>query len=271
MEIEDIIESGKERRRRQVEEDIYYTESKPELEFSFSDCFFSFFNGVLTIDASHAVTMDANGDPDNIDGVRLDSEVHDDGEPSERWQYLRDNTQVIIMRGNITEILCPVFNHFVHLHTIVLPESLRSIGSQNYVDCPKLKFLYLPKNVKNVSGLRDINRLLYIDVAEDNKNFCSVNGYLMSKDKKTLVAAPGGLEVVTIPDGCEEIGQEALFNSHTKIVIPSSVKEVDSSNFHSHNLHEIVLGDYAGQISLIKRCFTRDKEDAEKLANITIH
>lgn len=276
MEIKDIIRTGEERRRRQVEESLYYTESKPELEFHFSDCSFSFFNGVLTINASHAINLKTSEAPTNIvRGVWLYAELLEDETPSDRWQFLRDKTRVIIMRGNITEIPYPVFNHFVHLHTIVLPESLRSIGYLNFVDCPKLKYLFLPKNVEKVHGLTDINRLLYIDVAEENNNFCSVDGYLMSKDKKTLIAAPGGLEVVTIPDGCEEIGEEALCNSHTKITIPASVREINFSNFYSDNIKEIVLGDYARQISLIKKCFTRDDslahEYEEKFARISVH
>lgn len=240
---------------------IYYTESRPELEFSHSDCKFSYFNGVLTIDATRALSYEAKADYDNYPDVQLFSEREKDA-PTERWKYLCKNTKVIVMRGNITDIAYPFFCHFIQLHTIVFPEALQDIGFLNFVDCPNLKYLYLPKNVKGVNGLRDKNSLLYIDVSEANENFASVNGYLMSKDKKKLIAAPGALDVVKIPDGCEEICSEALTNSHTKIVIPASVAKIDSANFHSDNLKEILLGDCAKQKSLIQQCF--DRKDSLK-------
>lgn len=234
------------------------------MKFKNLDCNFLLQNGILTIDADSSLTS-----------VWLCAERDADDFPTERWQYLCENTKVIIIRGNITKIPYPFFCHFVNLYAIVFPESLLTIGYLNFSDCPNLKFVHLPKNVKDVSGLRDTNNMVYIDVAEDNANFCSINGYLMSKNKKILIAAPGGLDVVEIPDGCESIGQEALTNTHSKIVIPSSVKEINTWNFHSDNLKEIVLGNYAMQYPLIEKCFTRndslEDEFKNKLARIYVH
>ncbi|MCQ2345634.1 MAG: leucine-rich repeat domain-containing protein [Paludibacteraceae bacterium] len=251
---------------------IYYTESNPTLTMndSVSGRFYtmSFFDGVLTIDATQ--TLSAN-DRENANAYggrtigtvdKLTNESYDD------WQFIKANTEIVVMRGNITDIAAGVFSHFEKLHTIVLPNSLEEIGEDNFLWCPNLRYIHLSKYVKSVDGLTSKNNLLYIDVAEENTEFCSVNGYLMSKDQRELVAAPGGLEIVEIPDGCERIGEEALFNTHRKVIIPASVNEIDICNFYSGVLEEIVLGDYERQYPLVESCFKLQNTEAFQSINI---
>lgn len=255
---------------------IYYTESKPTLTMrgSISRPYtMSFFDSVLTIDATQTLSAYDRENVDTYGGrtIGCEGNAEKPEEVSERWQYLRDNTKIVVMRGNITDIAAGVFSHFEKLHTIVLPNSLNSIGDSNFNFCPNLRFIHLPQSVEDVQGLTSKNSLLYIDVAEENTEFCSVNGYLMSKDQRELVAAPGGLEIVEIPDGCEIIGEEALFNTHRKVVIPASVNVIDSCNFCSGVLQEIVLGDYERQYPLVKDCFKDSEDDKKRFKSINIH
>lgn len=254
---------------------IYYTESNPTLTMngSVSGRFYtmSFFDGVLTIDATQTLSAYDRENANAYGGRTIGTVNKITNESYDDWQFIKANTEIVVMRGNITDIAPRAFSHFEKLHTIVLSNSLEEIGKDNFLGCPNLRYIHLSKYVKSVDGLTSKNSLLYIDVAEENTEFCSVNGYLMSKDQRELVAAPGGLEIVEIPDGCEIIGQEALINSYKKVIIPASVYQIDSTNFSLEMLEEIVLGDYERQYPLVKDCFKDSEDDKKRFKSINIH
>lgn len=86
------------------------------------------------------------------------------------------------------------------------------------------------------------NEIFKIFAEKQNKNYCSINGSLYSKDKKTLVRYPIGLldEELIIPNGVEIIGEHAVQNARNlkRIVLPESIRTISDSAFDDCKLLE---------------------------------
>ena len=73
-----------------------------------------------------------------------------------------------------------------------------------------------------------------IEVAPENKAYCSKDGVLYSKDMKTLLHCPAAAEreSYAVPDGVEEIGVAGFAESRLRhITLPSSVKTIGRHSF----------------------------------------
>ncbi len=158
-----------------------------------------------------------------------------------------------------------------------VPESVGEIGEYAFAGAP-LSSIAIPGGVEKIGKTPFIScgLLESISVAEDNSHFCSVDGILFSKDKKTLVAYPNGkegercvvpegvatigdgsfgtsrsLKSIIIPKGVESIGDGAFFNcsSLSLIEIPESVKEIGDETFSNCEFLTIIApeGSYAEQ------------------------
>ena len=75
--------------------------------------------------------------------------------------------------------------------------------------------------------------LTSIEVAEDNKNYDSIDGVLYDKEKKTLIQCPGGKTNIEIPNSVTSIGSSAFEGCEalTSINIPNSVTEIGDDAF----------------------------------------
>lgn len=85
------------------------------------------------------------------------------------------------------------------------------------------------------------------EVSENNRNYCSVNGTLYSKDRKVLVQYPAQKagSTVVIPNGVTKIEDHAFQGNYqiTKVVLPDSVITIGSQAFYdAEYLKEIDLG-----------------------------
>lgn len=97
--------------------------------------------------------------------------------------------------------------------------------------------LYIPATVENMetSGLVYCSKLKKIDVAEDNKNYASVDGVLFDKSVSQLIIYPMGKEETSfaIPNTVKTLG-ESVFEKNTYItdlLIPASVTEIGKAPF----------------------------------------
>ncbi|MBR5759421.1 MAG: leucine-rich repeat protein, partial [Thermoguttaceae bacterium] len=157
--------------------------------------------------------------------------------------------------------------------TFAVPEGVETINVGAIRDPGTLTKIVLPASVTNVEkgafasaflfgtiggsvgGLGSFgsanagNRsLTTIEVAEDNPNYCSIDGILFSKDGKTLLRYPAGREQekYVVPEGVETIGHNAFSNCYllTEIEVPSSVTAVESGAFQGcSSLKSIALPD----------------------------
>lgn len=165
----------------------------------------------------------------------------------------------IIVREGTVAIAGGTFQNS-RIESLILPDSLVSIGFEAFRNCDSLTKLHLPRGLVELDegALQSLTALERITVAEDNPAFRSIDGVLYSKDGKTLVyypAARGGdaytveagvthlaprafaeaahLRTLTLPDGLLEIGWGAFqsSNSLTSVTVPASVTAVGDSVF----------------------------------------
>lgn len=147
------------------------------------------------------------------------------------------------------------FSGCTSLSSVTLGKGLTAISLATFKDCSNLRSIDIPNNVKLIDGnafegclsLTDVMigdgvsyietaafgsciSLKNISVSADNDYFCTINGSLFSKDKKTLVAyAHGRTETTyTIPSHVTKIGNGAFYgnSSLSKINILENVTDI---------------------------------------------
>ena len=173
--------------------------------------------------------------------------------------YLNGNkVTTLTIPGSVTSIKSYAFYCFNGLTSVTIPDSVTSIGSAAFSHCKDLTSVKIGNGVKSIgdeafcysSGLTSVtipssvtsigngtfggNQLVVLKVATDNPSYKAVSGLLLTKDGKTLVAVPGGLASVTIPDSVTSIGERAFYNSSglTSVTIPDSVTSIEEKAFY---------------------------------------
>ena len=161
------------------------------------------------------------------------------------------------------------FQSCSNLETVSLPESLTTINSYAFQSCSKLTSIDIPnkvskiddntftncsslKNVSIGSGCTSISPTAFlnsyaiekIDVAEDNKNYASVDGALLNKEKTSIVLYPKNKQgEFVIPDTVTTIADYAFNNAPnlTKVTIGANVKTIGTCAFQNCNSLETVI------------------------------
>lgn len=170
---------------------------------------------------------------------------------------------------------------------IVIPKSVKQIGMMAFEGCKSLKSITVDKDnekytsVDGVLYSKDMKHLIVypngkegkifipasvtgadltgkpllreIEVAEDNKHYCSQNGMLYNKNLTKLLACPGGYDRELIfPESLVSIGYKAFgrCNNIKEVIFPKSVYDFDGFVFaDSKNLESVV---FEGKISRIE-------------------
>ena len=79
-------------------------------------------------------------------------------------------------------------------------------------------------------------------MVNENDFYTVKDGMLYSKDEKTLIACPTGFKgSIIIPEGTEEIGEEAFLGNHDlqEVYIPKTVRQIKESAFRSAMLKKV--------------------------------
>ena len=140
----------------------------------------------------------------------------------------------VILPQSVRKIDTEAFKYCISLKEILLPEDLRTIGDEAFSYCESLESLEIPANVRDIGGWATAfcNSLKALSVAEENKNYYSVDNCIIHKSSKTLVL---GCNYSEIPaDGSvTSIGYAAFAGCDkiSEIVIPASVTEIEDSAF----------------------------------------
>ena len=137
---------------------------------------------------------------------------------------------------------------------IDLPESLESIEYGAFNGCDKLKSIFIPKNVYNIEDkvFEYCGSLESINVDKDNPYFASYKGILYNKDMTELIACPGGILSVELPNTLKIINKFGFYccTEIKKIVIPNSVTTIEGYAFDTcESLEEIKLPENLEEIS----------------------
>jgi len=117
----------------------------------------------------------------------------------------------------------------------VIPKEVSSIGNHAFRGCSSLTSVTIPKSVTHVGpgAFASCGNLVRFVVAEDSRHYKSVNGLLLTKDGRTLVAVPGGNGEAKIPEGTFEIGDRAFAGCFklTHLSIPDGVTSIGYKAF----------------------------------------
>ena len=120
------------------------------------------------------------------------------------------NVEEVDIGNAVTSIGYHALYNGTSIRRVTIPSSVTSIESQTFVSC---------------SGLEEIS------VSDDNPNYASVNGMLLSKDGTMLVQGVNG--TITIPNGVKDIWNFAFYNLRglTSVAIPDSVTRIRAAVF----------------------------------------
>ena len=138
---------------------------------------------------------------------------------------------------SVTEITEGTFKNNTKITSVILPETIKIIGSRAFSGCTNLKSIIIPNSVRSVTeasttattvnswfdGCKNLHRVIFADGGADD--FTDI-GYALFKNCTSLTS-------IVIPKNVKTIGKEAFINcsSLSSIVIPVSVTSIDDDAF----------------------------------------
>lgn len=140
--------------------------------------------------------------------------------------------------AKIKKINEAAFQNANALENINLPEGLEEIQKDAFNKCTSLTEISIPASVNKIdpTGFQQAEKLERFDVDKNNTVYSSVDGFLLSKDKKTLVSFPpakAGTYYTLLPPTIETIGAQAFYaiNKLDNITIPEKVNKIEKFAF----------------------------------------
>lgn len=135
------------------------------------------------------------------------------------------------------------FKQAINVKNIILPNSLKSIGTQVFNTCKKIEEIRIGANVNSINPLFKYgNYAGKVTIDKDNSNYIVENNVLYNKDKTKLCSVLYLIEGEFYVDkNVQEIGELAFHNQYkmTDIIIPKSVKEIKDSFMYCNKLVEV--------------------------------
>lgn len=124
------------------------------------------------------------------------------------------------------------------LTSIKIPNSVKTLEKEAFRNCSALTTVTLSKNVDSISSeaFKRCEKLTAINVDKDNTKYSSVDGYLLSHDKKELILFPHGKankNFTLLPPSITKIGDYAFYDCAglENVVIPNKVEEIGERAF----------------------------------------
>ncbi|MBR4752520.1 MAG: leucine-rich repeat protein [Thermoguttaceae bacterium] len=146
-------------------------------------------------------------------------------------------TSIVLPEG-VLEIGGSAFAYCKSLTTFAVPKSVKTIGDGAFMHCSSLKTFDVPETVEELGegAFTGCSSLTAINVDENNPNYRTIDGFLCTKDGKTLIGFPLGIDEdsLRIPEGVVRIGSSAFCGcaSLKTVVLPDSVEEIGFNAFN---------------------------------------
>lgn len=165
-------------------------------------------------------------------------------------EAFRDNQNItsVVIPDSVTTIGNLAFCGCSNLSSVVLGKNVETIEAQAFL-ATGLETIHLPKSAVNIAiDSHSIfgNEITSITVDEEHPLYTSYNGDLYSKDKTILIKYAVGKKdtVVTIPDNVKVIGESAFESAWIiqTMIIPEGVTSIGNHAFNSCvNLTNVIL------------------------------
>lgn len=137
--------------------------------------------------------------------------------------------------NSVIKIGMLAFSGCSRLTTVAIPNSVTEISASAFSGCSALTSFTIPGSVTSVGlgVLSNCSRLEEIIVAEDNSNYCSIDGVLYNKNQTILRQVPGAKKSYEFPNSVTEIGMNAFSGCSrlTSVTIPNTVTKISTSAF----------------------------------------
>lgn len=147
-------------------------------------------------------------------------------------------TTVIFEEGSQQKIIGAGSFAECGLRSFEIPDAVTTIEREAFRNCNVLEEITLSKNISSISAeaFKYCTKLKAINVPADNAKYSSIDGMLLSKDKKTLVLFPPGKANDTftlLAPSIEKIGDYAFYYCENlkNVTIPNKVTEIGNRAF----------------------------------------
>ena len=130
------------------------------------------------------------------------------------------------------------FQNAKALKRIELPSTVTTISKDAFNTCSSLTEVVIPASVTTIdaTGFQECAKLEKFTVDKNNTVYSSVDGFLLSKDKKKLVSFPpakANTYYTMLPPTIETIGKQAFYfvQALENVTIPGKVKKIEDFAF----------------------------------------
>ena len=146
------------------------------------------------------------------------------------------------------------------LEHIDLPESLESIGHNNF--CGALTYLNIPAKISDipVDNFIDCHKLVEISVTEGNTSYTTIDGVLYNYDRTEIIFCPNAKTgKIVIPNTVKRIGDFCFADCRnlTSIIIPTTVEEIGDYAFKGMEIDKLTIRNSIKRIGI--GCFSNAK------------
>lgn len=141
----------------------------------------------------------------------------------------KSSLKSVVLPGSVKSIGTFAFSECFNLTSINLPNSVVSIGNFAFTECSKLTSIAIPASVSKIGYAAFFTCGGLITVESGNQNFSSLDGILFNKNQTELITCPiSKTGDYTIPNTVYSISYNAFCNCNflTSITIPKSVNIV---------------------------------------------
>ena len=137
----------------------------------------------------------------------------------------------VLYNNEITQLFS-LFDY--NLETLIIPDSVRTIGKNAFWNCRNLKSLVIPKSVTRI-GYNPFGGCNSLVIENLSPFFKIENGVLINKEKSELIYCPNTSisETFTIPESVISIGSNSFTScvNLKKLVIPSNITIIERGTF----------------------------------------